>query len=331
MTLRNLLILGATLALAGCGGSSPGTHAPHARRRAAAHTARPVVPRPVGLVDHPLYALPAPLRDPAAVALGGQRFALLGGLDAADVSTDEVDVGDPRGTVQRATLPEAQHDAQGAELVGRVYVFGGGSLSELDHILAFDPAAGTVTAAGSLPSAQSDVAVAAAGGTAYVVGGYDGVNWKTTILAYRPGGPPRVAGTLPVGLRYAAATPVPGGILIFGGSTPTGAASDAILRFDPLTGRVRQIGRLPAPLTHAGAATLDGTAYLVGGRGTDLGTQSDQVLAIDPATGRVTRAGRLPTALSDEAVVAVDGGIIVAGGLTTSGATSSEVSELLPR
>lgn len=283
------------------------------------------------LVDHPLYTLAAPLRDPAPVSLGGERFALIGGLNAADESTDEVDVGDLRATAQRATLPEAQHDAQGAELAGRVYVFGGGSFSELDHILAFDPAGATVQTVGQLPSAQSDVAVAASGGTAYVVGGYDGVSWKTTILGYRPGGSPRVAGTLPVGLRYAAATPVPGGILILGGSTPTGAASDAILRFDPATGRVREIGRLPAPVTHAGAATLDGIAYLVGGRGTDLGTQTASVLAIDPATGRVTPAGRLPVALSDEGVAAVNGGIVLAGGLTASGATSAQVSELRPR
>ena len=111
---------------------------------------------------------------------------------------------DLHGVQHSYSLPLAQHDAQGAALGNRVYVFGGGSFSELNHIISVDPATGTVRTVGALPHAQSDVAVAESGGTAYVVGGYDGTNWMNTILAYRPGGPARVVGHLPVGLRYSA-------------------------------------------------------------------------------------------------------------------------------
>jgi N-acetylneuraminic acid mutarotase len=316
----------------GCGGTSaraPSVHAAHKTARAARHPRlQRSRPTSLHLTYHPRFRLPAPLRDPAAVGLGNGRFVLIGGLDGADVSTAEVTVADAHGVLRQGTLPLAQHDAQGALLDGLVYVFGGGAASELDHIVSFDPAHGSVSAAGSLPRAQSDVAVTASDGTAYIVGGYDGTAWLTTILAWRPGRPAKVVGRLPVGLRYAAASSVDGQIIIAGGSTPAGA-SNAVLRFDPLTGRVSRIGRLPAPTTHAAAATLGGFVYVVGGRGDDVSSQRPGVLSIDPRTGRVRSAGRLPMALSDAAVIPIGQGLLVAGGLSPSG-TQTAVGELSP-
>jgi hypothetical protein len=318
------------LLIAGCGGSAAttttGAAAARTRAKHAAH--RPAAP--ARLVYHRLYSLPAPLRDPASATLAGGRFALVGGLDAADTSAAGVLIGDRHGARLVTSLPEAQHDAQGAALDGKVYVFGGGSLSELDHILSFDPAAGTVNTVGTLPHAQSDVAVTAANGVAYVFGGYDGTSWLNTIIAYRPGATPKVVGHLPVGLRYSAATAAPTGqILIIGGSTPAGASA-AIYRFDPATGRVQQIGRLPHPITHAGTATLGATVYLVGGRGDSVDAQTAGIWAINPVTGAVRAAGRLPAALSDTGVFTIGDAIVVAGGLSPSGATASGVGELVP-
>jgi N-acetylneuraminic acid mutarotase len=282
----------------------------------------------VKLAYHQLYSLPAPIQDPAVAGLGGGRFALLGGLDAADTSSAGVIVADLRGPVHTASLPGAQHDAQAATLTGKIYVFGGGDFSQYDHILSFDPVAGTVTAAGTLPSPASDVAVTDTGGTAYVVGGFDGSNWLDTIVAWRPGAAARIVAHLPVALRYAAVSAVNGGVLIIGGSTPSGA-SDAILRFDPTSGSVRQIGRLPHAITHGGAGTLGAYVYLVGGRGENLDTQSASVWAIDPATGAVRSAGRLPQPISDAGVVSTGDAIIVAGGRSPT-ATQPAVGELVP-
>ena len=134
---------------------------------------------------------------------------------------------------------------------------------------------------------------------------------------------------MPVGLRYAAATAVGGRILIIGGSTPDGA-SRAIYRFDPASGQVREIGRLPQPITHASAAALGAFVYLVGGRGTDLGSQTATVWSIDPRTGAVAVAGRLPEPLSDTASLSIGGGIVVAGGLTPT-STVADVGELVPQ
>jgi N-acetylneuraminic acid mutarotase len=288
-------------------------------------------PKPVSVrvAYHRLFSLPAPLRDPASATIAPGRFVLLGGLDASDVSTAEIDVVSLRRVLHGYTLPLAQHDAQAAALDGKVYVFGGGSLSELDHILSFDPATGAVRQVGRLPQSQSDVAVAALGQTAYIVGGYNGVDWLNTILAWRPGSAVRVVGHLPVGLRYSAVAVADGRLVVIGGSTPT-RASRAIYSFDPATGTVRQIGRLPRPITHASAATLGSTVYLIGGRGDLDNAQTAAVWAIDPHTGRVRPAGRLPTPLSDSGVRSVGGRIIVVGGLERSGATASTVAELVP-
>jgi hypothetical protein len=327
-----VFVVTAALAAGGCGNtgdkapSAGGSHnSPSTARRRPLQRSRPA---PLQLTYRSHFRLPAALRDPAAVGLGSGRYVLIGGLDSADVSSAEITVADSHRVLRQGTLPLAQHDAQGALLDGLVYIFGGGAASELDHIVSFDPATGSVTAAGSLPRAQSDVAVTAGDGTAYIIGGYDGIAWLTTILAWRPGEPVKVVGRLPVGLRYAAASTVGGQVIIAGGSTPAGA-SNAVLRFDPATGRVSRIGRLPAPTTHAAATTLGGFVYVVGGRGNDVSSQQADVLSIDPRTGRVRPAGRLPMPLSDAAVLPIGHGLLVAGGLSPSG-TQAAVGELTP-
>ena len=277
-----------------------------------------------------LFSLAAPLQDPAIAGLAGERFVLLGGLDAADTSTAGVLVADlrVRGPVGSGSLPGAQHDAQASTLQGEVYVFGGGEFTQYDHILRFDPSRNTVSAAGVLPTAASDVAVTQTGGTAYIIGGFDGTNWLDTILAWRPGSTARVVARLPVGLRYAAVAAVNGKILIIGGTTPT-STSDAIYRFDPSTGTVLQIGHLPQPITHAGAATLGSSVFLIGGRGENLESQTDRMWSINPSNGAFRAAGRLPRALSDAGVLSVGNAILVVGG-RTSESTQAAVGELVP-
>lgn len=332
----NILLAALALATAGvvsgCGGDSHNTSrsaSASTHPRARAHRSRRRSTRRVGLTYRPLFALGAPLRDPASAPLPGGRFVLLGGLDAADTSTAGIELANLHAVTRTASLPIAQHDAQAASIGGSVYVFGGGSYSELDHIVSFDPSSGTVGTVGSLPSAQSDVAVTELGGRAYVVGGFDGTDWKNTILAWRPGSTAKAVGRLPVGLRYAAVTAAAGRLIIVGGSTPI-RASDAIYSFDPATGEVRRIGTLPQPITHGGAATLDSTVYLIGGRGDSLDAQTAKVWAIDPLTGKVRAAGHLPQPLSDAGVLALAHGIVIAGGLTRSGATVAGVGELVP-
>src|SRR5437763_1689924 len=76
-----------------------------------------------------------------------------------------------------------------------------------------------------------------------------------TILAWQPGRPARAVGHLPEAVRYAAVA-ASGSRLLVAGGTVAGAPCDWIFSFDPSTGAVTRIGRLPYPLTHATAATL---------------------------------------------------------------------------
>jgi Kelch motif len=284
--------------------------------------------RTVRLSYRPLFSLAAAVQDPAGAAFAADRFVLLGGLTAQDTSTADVVQADLRGPLHTASLPNAQHDAQAAQLAGKVYVFGGGQFNQYDHILAYDPAANAISNAGSLPSAASDVAVAAAGDSAYVIGGFDGVHWLNTILAWQPGSRPRVVGRLPVPLRYAAAAAAGGYVVIAGGTTPHGV-SNAIVRFDPRTRELRVLGHLPHALTHAGAAAIGDTVYIVGGYGESGESRTARLWAINPAAGSIRAAGRLPHPLSDAGVLSAAGGIIVAGGRTAAG-TEASVGKLVP-
>lgn len=272
--------------------------------------------------------LPVALQDAAGVPLGSGRAVLLGGLNAADSSTATVSVLDRRGLTAGASLPEAQHDAQGAMLDGLAYIFGGGQFSSYDHILSYNPNTDAVAQVGSLPRPTSDAAVAALAGTAYIVGGYDGQQALDTIIAWRANGPPKLVARLPYGLRYAAVAATDGHLLIAGGSHDE-AATTTILSYDPSTRQLRHIGDLPEPITHAAAFAFGSFVYVLGGRGSAAGTQSASIFAIDAETGRCVRVGQLPRPLSDVAAIPFGDRVWLAGGLSPSGPVDS-VLELTP-
>src|SRR4029077_13299445 len=119
------------------------------------------------------------------------------------------------------------------------------------------------------------------------------------IVAWRPGSVAHVVAHLPAALRYAAVTAVGGGIVIAGGSLENGTASDAVLEYVPSTHRVIKLGRLPAPTTHAAAATLGGIAYVIGGRGAIVGSVTPRIVSVDVAAKHIRAAGSLQVGRSD--------------------------------
>jgi N-acetylneuraminic acid mutarotase len=272
--------------------------------------------------------LPAPVQLPAVAARGAAVLAM-GGLDAADASVASIIRVDARGARQVGALPAARHDAAAATIGRDVYVAGGGDAGTASAAI-LRVHAGGATQVGSLPVVASDVAAASIGHTLYVVGGYTETAPLRSIVAFTPGSPARVVGRLPQPLRYGAVAAVDGRVLIAGGTSGT-HADIAILRFDPLTGRVRRIGTLPAPLTHAAAAALGGTFYSLGGRTASPTGQRDEVLAVDPRTGAVHRAGRLPIALSDIGAARAGGRILALGGRDAQGRVHDEVWRITPR
>ncbi len=263
--------------------------------------------------------LQAAVQDAAAVALGGDRALLLGGLLADGTSSDAVLLVGSGGARPAGRLPEALHDAAAVRLGRDVYLFGGGTgSSQLDAILRVDPDSGATARVGRLPTPSSDQAAAAIGGTAYVVGGFTGSRWLDTIVAWRPGTRPRVVARLPFAVRYAAVAAAAGRLVIAGGSLEDGRASAAVLAYVPGARRVERIGRLPAPTTHAAAAAIAGVAYVVGGRAADVGSVTGRIVAVDARRRRVRPAGALATPRSDLAAVALGRRILIVGGRDAS-------------
>jgi DNA-binding beta-propeller fold protein YncE len=315
-------------ALAGCGGGSADPHPPtttaHARA-AGRHRAAPSLSVRLRVVSR--AALPAPVQLPGFAALPDGELLAAGGLDAADQSVDAVVRAAPAPARRVGALAQAFHDAGGAALGRRMYLFGGGTASgPIDAITAVDPG-GATHVAGHLPQAMSDTTAVATGGRIYVIGGYTTTTPLRSVLAFAPGGgAPATVATLPHAVRYAAAAAVGGRILVAGGTDGTTARRE-IVSVDPATHRTTVIGHLPQPLAHAAGAALGGIFYVLGGRGDGAGSQRRAILAIDPRSGRVRSGGRLPLALSDLSAATTPDGrrIAVAGGRDPGGKVLGEL------
>jgi len=330
-----LAVLGISVVALSGGGNTPSATSTDVRATTAAagptpHDRPAARTLPVHLVERLTGSLPAPLQDPSSATVPHARVLLLGGLTAADTSSDGVLSAD-RSTAQTlAPLPSPRHDTAAAAIGSVAYVFGGGNgVAQLDEILRVDPAAGGGTLVGRLPAASSDSTAATIGRTAYIVGGYTGTRWLDTIVAWRPGTRARVVAHLPQALRYAAVTAVAGQLVIAGGSLENGTASSAVLAYAPATRTLTRLGHLPAPTTHAAAAAIGGIAYVIGGRGAAVGTPTARIIAVDPAKRQVRPAGSLRTARSDLAAAALGSRILVAGGRSAAG-TVATLSELVP-
>ena len=334
MRFRTGLVVAAAVPVlaVGCGGSYTAAPPSVSSTRAAATTAKDAAARPLPirrLVPVDAGTLDAAVQD-AAPAPFGDGAVLLGGLTAADTSRDVIVTVSRAGSRQVGHLPGVVHDAAAVTIGKLSYLFGGGTgPAQIDTIVRVDPRTGAAEAVGRLPSVSSDQTGAAIAGTAYIVGGYTGTRWLDTIVAWKPGGRAHVVAHLPTAVRYAAVTAVGDRLVIAGGSLESGSATDAVYTYVPTTGRVARIGRLPAPTTHAAAATFGSIAYVVGGRGAVVGTPTDRILGIDPVRRKVVVAGSLTQPLSDLMAVGTSRGILVMGG-KSAGGTVASIVELRP-
>lgn len=269
--------------------------------------------------------LPAPVQDAAAAPAGSAGPLLIGGLDSAEASVADVlqiNAGEAR---RIGALPTALHDACASAVAGRVYVFGGGQLTSFSQILSVG-SAGAAQPVGALPTPASDVACTTVAGNVYIVGGYTGQEPLRTIVSWRPGGTPRVVALLPKPLRYAAVGQSGGQVMIAGGTSGLQASRD-VYRFDPLSGKVRELTRLPYPVTHAAGASLGGALLVIGGRGASPASQRRDILAVSP-TGALSVAATLPRALSDAVAVESREAVILAGGRDNAGRVQSAILEI---
>jgi hypothetical protein len=284
--------------------------APRRKARAAATNA-PATSAPVS-VGSAGYKLPAPVQRAVAVGVGGSAI-VAGGLDAGGASTSGVFRLDPAtgALASLGSFPEAFHDAAGATIGGKLFVFGGGSAHSSSTIQSFDLGSRHGTVVGHLPHPLSDVSSATAAGTVYLVGGYDDHTPRAEIYATTDGAHLRLAGKLPHGVRYAAVAALGGKLVIAGGTVGTSPSANVYV-FDPATGRVSLLTQLPAAVGHASAVVLGGAVYVLGGIDASGGTVST-VTRIDVAT-RTARAVAATAPVADAAVAVLPKSALLIGG-----------------
>ncbi len=269
--------------------------------------------------------LPAALSGEAVLGLPG-RILVLGGLDGNDVSTSEVlELRTATGRLTHlGSLSEPRHDTAAAALGGKVLIFGGGSLSELDSVESFSSESSR--AIGRLPTTRSDLSAITVAGRIYVLGGYDGRLPLGPVLQTSDGRHFTAVGNLPVPFRYAAVAAIGRTIYTFGGELASGLDSDAIQAIDTRSGQARVIGRLHRPLSHASAVALGGRIYVLGGRSRESPT--DEILSFDPSTKRLRSTGHLPFPVTNAAATDVgDIGYLI-GGLDAEGGSLTSVIEV---
>ncbi|MGE5132248.1 MAG: hypothetical protein ACM32E_04980 [Gemmatimonadota bacterium] len=286
---------------------TPAAH-PRASRAGAAASPPPATAALVLQVTPAAYQLPSGVSREVVLA-AGRRLLIAGGLTPSSASSAAVRSLNPvTGDAARAgRLAAPTHDAAGAVLGGRAYLFGGGDQASAASVQSL-AARGRAALAGRLPRPRSDLSAVTIGGTGYLLGGYDGASYDASVLATRDGRHFRQVAKLPVPVRYAAVAAAGGQIWVFGGQSASGLTSD-IQRVSPATGAASVAGHLPRPVTGAAALALGGLIYVAGGqvapaRGGSAAsaaalTTTGAVLAFDPGRGTMTPAGQLPVPVAN--------------------------------
>lgn len=338
--------LSLALLVAACSGSGPGQADPSARSRTAhPATAAGSAAEARSAASLSLQVTPAPYQLPSglsreAVLAQGPDLLIAGGLTVRGTSTAIVRRLNPAtgSTTRMRRLAVPTHDAAGATVGGRTFVFGGGEQASVATVQEIT-AQGRPTAAGQLPRPRSDLVSVTRGGTAYLLGGYDGSAYDTTVLATRDGHHFTVAARLAVPVRYPAAALRGSQIWVFGGQTSHGITNDIQRISLPGAGgsgagqtvggretRPAEVaGHLPEPTAGAAAFTLDGALYVAGGQ-TAAGhpgqataspsaalTTSRAVLRYQPGHPAVL-AGSLPVPVANAAAGVLGGTAYLVGG-----------------
>ncbi len=302
--------LSLALLVAACSGGGPGQPGPPAGSR----TAHPAMatgsaadpPGARSAAPLSLQVTPAPYQLPSGLSREvvlphGPDLLIAGGLTVQGTSTARVRRLNPAtgNTTRMGRLAVPTHDAAGATVGGRTFVFGGGeqasvaTVQEITGPAPRGPAAraraattpGRPAVTGRLARPRSDLAAVTQGGTTYLLGGYDGTTYDATVLATPDGRRFTVAARLPVPVRYPAVAVLGRQIWVFGGQTSHGITNDiqrislpgAGPRGAAQTVRGRRsaghaatqaavAGHLPEPTTGAAAFTLGGAVYVAGGQ-----------------------------------------------------------------
>ena len=226
------------------------------------------------------WDLAAPISRLVVLPGPGNQLVLLGGLNAADNSTNGVFTLDTTTGMLHSmgNLHAPVHDAVGAVADGQDLVLGGGSPATVGTVQAFpQPGSGSTTSpsisagtvVSNLPNPRSDAASATIGDETYIVGGYDGSLPDAGVLSTTNGQTFEAVASLPVPVRYPAVAVLGTKLYVFGGQAITGPGAgepvDDIQVVDPANRKAWVAGRLPEPLSGGLAMNINGSIYVAGG------------------------------------------------------------------
>jgi len=265
--------------------------------------------------------LPHGLEGDAAAAFGGVIY-IVGGSGSAGFSDAVYAFSPATGKVTVAAhLPVALHDAGAVATSDGVLVCGGGQSagsSAIYHV----GADGTVSRAGSMPRVLSDLAGASVGGRPYCLGGWTGSLFSDAVYDVSS---LSLAAHLPHAVRYPAAIPLVGGVLVAGGERVGGVPTDDLqwVPVGPGAAAPSVVGHLSAPIAYAMGATLGSTGLVIGGCPA-TGPPSPAITAVT-AQGGVLAVGALPQPLCYGAAAGLGDAAYVFGGRTADGAASAQV------
>lgn len=242
-----------------------------------ASSARAIELDPATGRTQPLRSLLTPVHDTAGGLFDG-RPAVFGGGNATEQSVVQVLTG--TGWRRPTHLPTTRSDLSVVGVAGATLVIGGydGAATPRD-VLRVDDAGGRLVQAGVLSQGVRYAATAVVGSRVYVFGGevdhreLDAVQELDTTT-----GRTRIVARLPHALGHASAASVDGRILLIGGRTAPGTATDAMWWFDPARGTFARAGRLPAPTTDAAVVASGRRIWLLGGESPDV---TDRVVVVD--------------------------------------------------
>jgi Kelch motif protein len=159
----------------------------------------------------------------------------------------------------------------------------------------------------ALPAKRGAAAIRVAGAT-YMLGGtqrtaHGGRVPVGSVLRIDGAGPPTRVAKLPMPVTGAAPAAVGDRLYAIGGRLPSGKLSDRVQEYDIATEHSVIAARLPKPVWHSSALTLDGSVYVLGGI-TSGGTTSS-IVRFDPWRDATSRAGHLPVRAAGGAAAAV--------------------------
>lgn len=210
---------------------------------------------------------------------------------------------------------------------GRMLIIGGVDRSDVstESVLAFDPASGATTAAGSLSQPLHDTAAVALPTATLVFGGGSAAT-TDEVQRLRAGESGAIVGHLPDPSSDLSAVRVGDNAVVLGGYDGAEPLSTVLRTADGSS--FMTVARLPVAVRYASVAASGSRVYVLGGE-LASGLDSSQIQAIDLSRGTASVIGHLPGPLSHASTIVLRGRIYVLGG-RLAGHTTDQILRFDP-